>query len=1156
MNRVYSRFAPVLLALLTLLPVFASAQGTSAAAPAVAPLLLRFPSLSQEKIAFRYADDIWTVARQGGEAERLTSNGKVTAGPFYSPDGAWIAYSAHLNGNTDAYIIPAAGGVPRRITWHPDGSQVAGWSPDGKDVLITNGAASYRHFLRLFRVHADGTGVPEPLPLPSGSEGSFSPDGKSIAYQPFSKWQPAWKRYVGGQTSPIWIVNLKTLDLVKVPRENSNDSNPVWVGDQVFFLSDRDSTGTNNGPVTLYCYDTKSKQVSQVMVNNGLDMKSFQAGPAKDIGGADRSVLIVEQFGRILLVDPVNGMNMPIPITIHGELAALAPHRANLSPEEIQNANLSPTGARAVFEAHGEIFTVPAEKGDTRNLTQTPGVAERDPAWSPDGKTIAYFSDASGEYQLYLRDQMGFKPPTVIDLGPEPSFFYSPTWSPDSKHIVYTDKHLRLWVVDAPTGKPVLMDKEVFGNWGPNFGAAWSPDSKWIAYHRDLDNELDAIFLYSMETRKSTQVTDGMSDAFSPAFDPNGKFLYFLASTDDGPSKAGIDLSSLDRAQTTAAYVVVLAADGASPVPPQSDDEKIKDETKKDDKKDVADADKKDADKKDADKKDADKKEADKKDGDKKDAEKPVVVKVDLDKIGDRILALPIPARNYSEITVGKTGVLYLAETTPFGRSSKEDGPWIRAVWRFTLEKREPEAVLSDLDAFKVSADGSKVLYARKDVLTIAPADDLKPGTAAPGKPLNLGGLETVIDPRAEWRQMYHETWRIERDFLYDPHIHGLNIPKIEAKYKPYLDALASRSEFSYLSNEMLGEITIGHMFIRGPHLPEHEAKTGLLGADYKTENGRYRIAKILGGQNWTPGLASPLTLPGVSVKEGEYLLAVNGRELKAGDNLYEFFEGTAGKQTVLRVGANADGPASENKSARDVTVVPIADEDGLRNLDWIEGNRRKVGELSGGKVAYVYMPNTGGSGYTNFNRFFYAQLDKQALVLDERYNEGGFIADYVIDTLKRFPLSGAIERDGKPIHDPVGAIFGPKVMLINQNSGSGGDAMPWYFRKAGIGKLVGTRTWGGLVGIGGFPQLIDGGSVTAPRYAIYGLNGEWEVENHGIAPDVAVEDLPKDVAAGHDRQLETGVQMVLEELKAHPAPEIPVPPYPNYHKGDGLGKP
>ena len=1140
MTRIRSLLGLGFLALCIVLPTLASAQSSTTQAP----LLLRNPSLSQDKIAFRYADDVWTVSRQGGDAERLTSNGKVNAGPFYSPDGAWIAYSAPLHGNNDVYVIPASGGVPRRITWHPAGSTVVGWSPDGKDVLLVSGAASYRHFDKLFRVHADGSGVPEPLPLPSGVEGSFSPDGQSIAYQPITKWEPAWKHYVGGQTTPIWIVNLKTLDLEKVPRDNSNDSSPVWVGNSVYFLSDR------NGPVSLFRYDTASKQVSQAVPNTTYDLKSAQAGP----GG-----LVYEQFGSIHLFDTAANSGRIVSIQIHGELSDLTPHRTSLPPEEIQNANLSPTGARAVFEAHGEIFTVPGEKGDTRNLTQTPGIAERDPAWSPDGKTIAYFSDASGEYQLYLHDQIAFKPPTVIDLGPDPSYFYGPTWSPDSKHIAYTDKHLRIWYVDVPTdktpaSKPVLIDKGTYGSFGSNFNSAWSPDSKWLAYQRDLDNQLNAIFLYSMETHKFTQVTDGMSDATNPAFDLNGKYLYFIASTDDGPSRAGIDLSSLDRAQTTAAYVVVLAKDGASPVPPESDDEKIKDAEKKDEPKKSADDEKKDAkssakeDKKSAEKEKE--KEKDKETGKDpgKDATKPVEVKVDLEGIGDRILALPIPSRNYAGITPGKTGVLYLAESSPVGRSSSRDGgPGIRALWKFTLEKRKPETVLSDIDNFIVSADGSKVMYARKGGWTIASADDLKPGDNSPGKPLNLGSLETVIDPRAEWRQIYHETWRIQRDFLYDPHTHGLSIPKIEAKYKPYLDGLASRSEFTYLSTEMLGEVTIGHMFVGGPRHHDQGPKAGLLGADYKVENGRYRIAKILGGQNWTPGLASPLTMPGVYVKEGDYLLAVNGRELKAGDNLYEFFDGTAGKQTTLHVASNPDG-----KEARDVIVVPIDDEDGLRNLDWIESNRRKVDKLSGGKVAYVYMPNTGGSGYTNFNRYFYSQLDKQALVLDERWNESGFIADYVVDVLKRFPLSGAIERDGKPIHDPVGAIFGPKVMLINQNSGSGGDAMPWYFRKAGIGKLVGTRTWGGLVGIGGYPPLLDGGYVMAPRYAIYGLNGDWEVENRGIPPDVAVEDLPKDAAAGHDLQLETGVQMVLDELKAHPIPDIPVPPTPTTTKTTG----
>jgi len=1132
------RLAIALSALAAVPPAPASAQ---AASPV--QLLLRTPSLSQEKIAFRYAGDIWTVSRQGGDAERLTSVGTVVAGPFYSPDGNRIAYTAHLHGGYDVYVISSSGGIPRRITWHPAGSGVAGWSPDGKDVLVSTGAISPRHYNRLFRVHADGSGMPEALPLPMAFEGSFSPDGQSIAYQPISKWEEAWKQYHGGQTTPIWMVNLKSLDLEKVPRQNSNDSNPVWVGDSIYFLSDR------NGPISLFVYDRFKKEVKEVVHNTGYDLKSMQAGP----GG-----LVYEQFGSIHFVDTASNADRVVPIAVHGDLTNLAPHLATIPPDDIQNAELSPTGARAVFEAHGEIFTVPAEKGDTRNLTQTPGAAERNPSWSADGKTIAYFSDASGEYELYLHDQTGFKAPAVIDLGPDPSFFCGPTWSPDSKHIVYTDKHLRMWYIDVPTEKapapkPVLIDKGLYGSFGPDFGLTWSPDSKWIAYHRDLENQLRAIFVYSVEAHKSTQVTDGMSDAYGAVFDPNGKYLYFLASTDDGPSRAGIDLSSLDRAQTSAAYVVVLAKDGASPVPPESDDEKAKDEKKDepkkagDDKKDAKDSAK--SGEKDAAKPDKDKDEKDKD----KDKEKPVEVKLDLEGIGNRILSLPIPARNYGAIKTGKTGVLYLAENSPFGRASKDDdggGFGISAIWRFTLEKRQTESVLNDVNAFFVSRDGSKVLYARKTAWTLGAADDLKPGDGSPGKPLNLGGMVTTVDPRAEWRQMYHETWRIERDFLYDPNTHGLSIPKIEARYKPFLDGLASRDEFTYLSTEMLGEINIGHMFVGGPFHPDTEPKTGLLGADYSVENGRYRIAKILGGQNWAPGLASPLTLPGVSVKQGEYLLAVNGRELQGGDNLYSFFEGTAGKQTVLHVGPNADG-----KDARDVTVVPIGDEDGLRNLDWVESNRRKVNELSGGKVAYVYMPNTGGAGYNNFNRYFYSQLDRQALVLDERWNEGGFIADYVVDVLKRFPLSGAIERDGKPIHDPVGAIFGPKAMLINQNSGSGGDAMPWYFKKAGIGKLIGTKTWGGLVGIGGYPPLLDNGFVMAPRYAIYGLHGEWEVENVGISPDVPVEELPKDFAAGRDLQLETGVQMVLDELKANPIPEIPIPPYPNYHKNDGLGK-
>jgi len=1095
------------------------------------PLLLRNPSLSGDRIAFLYANDVWTVSRDGGEARRLTSVNTVIGGPYFSPNGLQIAYTTREHGLTDVHVVNADGDVPRRLTWEPTGNMAVGWTSDGKDVLFLSSHASYSAFLRLFRTHADGTGSPVVLPLPTAASGAFSADGSTLAYVPVTQWQKAWKHYRGGQTTPVWLVNMKTLDLVKIPRENSNDSSPVWEGTTVYFLSDR------NGPVSLFSYDTNTKEVKQVVENHGYDLKTVAAG-----AGA----LVYEQFGSLHLYDLATKQEHIVPVTINGDLPSLTPHLGKIAANEMQNLDISPKGVRMVVEAHGEIFTLPAEKGDTRNLTKTPGAAERDPAWSPDGKSIAYFSDASGDYQLYIRDQDGLQPPKVIDLGPDPSFFYSPSWSPDSKHIAFSDKHLHLWYVDVAGGKPVKIDTGLRGSFGPSTEVSWSPDSQWIAYTRDLENQLHAVFFYSLATHTPSQITDGMSNAAHPVFDPSGKYLYFTASTNNGPSDAGIDLSSLDRATNSGAYVIVLARDGASPVPPESDDENKKN-----------DEDKKDADKKD-DKTDTVKSEDktaargdEKKDDSKKKEEKPKPTVIDLAGVDNRILSLPIPVRNYISLSVGKTGVLLLAEGSAVGRASSDDGPPIRSLWRFTTENRKTEEVLSGLTSYLVSFNGEKLFYTRKDDWFIVPVADLKPGSpeAAPGKPVNNGAMFAIIDPRAEWKQMYRETWHIERDFFYDPHLHGLELAKIEAKYQPFVDGLASRSEFTYLSNEMLGEIQVGHMFVGGPDEPEDGPKPGLLGADYEVDNNHYKFAKIYNGQNWTPSLTAPLTLPGINIVEGEYLLAVNGRELHATDNLNSFFDGTAGKQTVLRVGKKADG-----SDGRDVTVVPVDSERRLRNLDWIESNRRKVDELSGGKVAYIYMPNTAGAGYTNFNRYFYAQLDKQSVVLDERYNQGGFIADYIVNVLGQKPLSGAIERDGKPVHDPEGAIFGPKVMIINQSAGSGGDAMPWYFRKANLGTLVGVKTWGGLVGIGGYPTLMDGGHVMAPRYAIYGLNGEWEVEGHGITPDIEVENLPKDVAAGHDPQLERAVSIVLEQLKEHPVPTAPIPPYPNYHQRDGLG--
>jgi tricorn protease len=1103
------------------------------------PYLLRNPSLSADRIAFLYADDVWTVAREGGEAQRLTSVGMVAAGPYFSPDHTQIAYSTKARGLADVYVISAQGGVPRRLTWDPTGCEVAGWTADGKEVLFTSARSSHSPYPRLYRVRADGVGAAVALPLPSAAGGSFSADGGTLAYVPFQQWQQAWKHYRGGQTTPVWLVNIKTLELEKIPRENSNDGSPVWSGGTVYFLSDR------NGPVSLFSYDTGTKQVQPVIANHGFDLKTLGAGPG---------ALVYEQFGSLHLYDLTTHQEHAVPVEIHGDLPNLVPHLDKVTAKDVENIAISPTGERIVVEARGDIFTVPAAKGDTRNLTKTPGSADRDPAWSPDGKSIAYFSDASGEYQLHIRDQEGLKPPRVIDLGPDASFFYSPRWSPDSKRIAFADKHLRFWTVDVAGGQPVKIDTALRGGFGAEVELSWSPDSQWLAYTRDLESGLHAVFVYSLATHTSTQITDGMSNAAHPAFDPNGKYLYFTASTNNGPSDAGIDLSSLDRATDSGVYVVVLSRTGASPIPPESDDENKKkeddgkqdEEKKSDDSKKAGEAGEPKA-AKEGGKDDKDGKQEAKN----KAAAKPKPTVIDLAGIGDRILSLPIPTRNYTDLSVGKSGMLFLAEGPAVGRPTDEDGAPIRTLWRFTLEKRLTEAMENGLGDYKVSFNGEKLFYSRDDNWFLVATTDLKPGSAdaSQGKPVSSGGMWAVRDPRAEWRQMYRETWRLERDFLYDPHTHGLDVAKIEAKYQPYLEGLASRAEFTYLCNEMLGEIQIGHMFVRGPRARPDAPKPGLLGADYSIDHDRYRFAKIYNGQNWTPSLTAPLTLPGIDIVAGDYLLAVNGRELHASDNIDAFLDGTAGKQTVLRVAKLAYG------EARDVTVVPVDSEKGLRNLEWIDSNRRKIDALSGGKVAYIYMPNTAGAGYSNFNRYFYSQLDKQALVLDERYNQGGLIADYIVNVLGQQPLSGAIERDGEPVHDPQGAIFGPKAMIINQSAGSGGDAMPWYFRKANLGTLVGVKTWGGLVGIGGYPTLIDGGSVTAPRYAIYGLRGEWEVEGHGVAPDVEVEELPKDVAAGHDAQLERAVAIVLEQLKQHPVVAPKVPPYPNYHEHDGLGR-
>jgi tricorn protease len=1074
------------------------------------PLLLQKPTLSKTHIAFVYAGDLWTVPRAGGDAQRLTSGAGVETNPIFSPDGHTIAFTGEYDGNVDVYTVPASGGVPKRLTWHPAPDTVLGWSPDGRKILFASSRDSYASVSQLYTIAIDGS-FPEKLPLPWGWEAAYSPDGARLAYVPMRRAFNVWKRYRGGDTTPIWLATLADSQVEKVPRENSNDYNPLWIGSKVYFLSDR------NGAVTLFSYDTRSHQVKEEVKNAGFDFKSIGAGP---------DAIVVEQLGGLALFDLKSATLKPVPVRIAGDLPEVRARMVNVS-SRLSDAHLSPNATRALFEARGEIITVPAEKGDARVITQTPSVMERFPSWSPDGRTIAYFSDESGEYALHLAPQNGIGDVTKIPM-PEPGFYRSPQWSPDSKKIAFVDTHMRIWYVDLESRTPVEVDKERFWNpFGDEWMPVWSPDSKWLAYSTRLSNYLGAIHVYSLASRKVTQITDGMSDANYPVFDKDGKYLYFTASTDSGPSLQP-DVGSFIRPVTDSVYVVVLTRDLPSPFAPESDEEKGADQPQPDESQPDA----------------------------KAAAPRTPEVKIDFDNISQRILSMPLPPSRYAGLQVGKPGVIFAVEV-PLASPGQ---PPSMIVHRHDLKSRKTDVAASGVRFFEVSLSGEKMLIRQGDDWFIRslpppppsggppPQNGAGPGGPGGGGPgggqLSTANIEVRISPRDEWKQMYHEAWRIERDYFYDPGYHGLDLTRAEKRYEPFVEGIGSRADLNYLFAEMLGNLVVGHLGVGGGEQPAvKRVPTGLLGCDYTIENGRYRFARVYNGENWNPQATAPLTQPGVNVVAGEYLLAVGGRNLAASDNVYSFFEGRAGKQVPIRVGPDPSGDGS-----RTVTVVPVPNEGRLRNLAWIEDNRRKVDQMTGGRVAYVYLPDTSLGGFTNFTRYFFAQVDKQAVIVDERFNGGGALATDIIEFLSRKLLSSVATRDGGDELEPQGAIFGPKVMLINEFAGSGGDAMPWYFRRAGVGKLIGKRTWGGLVGRAGSPPLMDGGVVTAPSSGVWDpAESRWIAENVGISPDIEVEDDPALVRRGHDPQLERAVQEIVMELEKNPPKKLTRPKFPTY---------
>lgn len=1078
------------------IPSLATAQGTR---------LLRQPTVSRELVAFAYAGDLWVVSRSGGQARRLTSTAGVELEPHFSPDGSKIAFSATVAGNTDVYVIQTTGGDPRRLTYHPGLDRARGWTPDGSRVLFASGRVSApQPYFQLWTISLEG-GLPEALPIPRAFSGVYSPDGLRVAHEEFSTafipaWYEAsqWRHYRGGRTHPIRVMTLADHSIEKLPWSNSNDTNPMWIGNTIYFLSDR------NHVVNLFAYRADTKQVTQLTRHDDFDIMNASAGS---------DAIVYEQAGYVHLLDTKTGQARKLNIEVTGDLP-WARSQFKKVVSMIRNSALSPTGVRAAFEARGEIFTVPVEKGDYRNLTQSPGTHDRSPAWSPDGAQLAWLSDAGGEYQLMLGDPLGVAPPRSIPL-PSTAFFSAPSFSPDGTQILLQDNHRSLWVIEVASGKSTKIDTDNYPDPVRSFDATWAPDSKWVAYSKNLPSRLRAIFIYSVADQKSHQISDGMADSTAPAFDAGGKYLYFMASTNYGPSTGWLEMSSIDRPVRRAIYLAVLGANEPSPLLPETGDEPPRPAPREEPR---AEAPSQPA----------------------PAAPRPVTVRIDFDRIGQRIIAVNIPAGDYNNLTAGAAGSFYYTE--PILTSAATPGPPALRLQRYQLRERRAAPFLEGVRSYSLSFDKKKLLYQAAagggTSWGVVPTDRPAPVRAGDG-PLNLAQMEMRIDPRAEWEQIYRETWRLQREYFYDPKFHGADWQAIFDKYRPLLPFVGHRADLAYLIATVGGELAVGHSYLLGTgDVPgEDPVSVGLLGADLEVENGRYRIKRIYNGENWNPELRAPLSAPGIQVSEGDYLLEVNGRALAPPTNPYSLFEGTAGRQTLIRVGKS---PAMEG--SRIVTVIPVASEDGLRARAWIEGNRRLVDKLSGGRLAYIWLPNTAGPGYTAFTRYYYAQQDKQGAIVDERYNQGGQVADYIVSELDRKLMGFFAQRDGEPTTSPIAGIYGPKVMIINESAGSGGDALPYMFRQRKLGPLVGTRTWGALVGTLGLPPTIDGGGITAPSLAFFDLAGKWAVENEGVAPDIEVEYTPAEVNKGRDPQLERAVQEALKLLEQNPVRRVPRP--------------
>ena len=1099
----------------SLLPCMAILLGGSAAlAQPTAPLnarLMQMPTVSKDRLAFVYAGDIWLAPKEGGAAVRLSSPRGTEQFPRFSPDGTEIAFMANYDGDSDLYVLPITGGEPLRVTHHGANERLLGWSPDGKSLLFQSDQESWTSRTGQFYLVPATGGLPQRLAVPYGEFGALSPDGKTLAYTPITTDFATWKRYRGGMSPDIWLFNLESHAAERIAPDPAKDSQPMWSGTKIYFLSDRDAQQRDN----LWCYDTATRTLRQITRFTDFDVHFPSIGPDS---------IVFENGGRLYLLDLTTEEAKEVQITIVTDQTSLRQRAENVSGNLV-NGTVGPTGKRALFEARGEIFSVPAENGVVRNLTSTSGVAERFPAWSPDGKWVAYFSDRSGEYELTLRSADGQgEERKVTELGA--GFRYTPQWSPDSRQIVFIDSAMRIHLVEVASGRTQVIDWQMWQYESSlrNFRASWSADSRWLTYACDQENRQTAIVIFDTVEKKRHQVTTGFFDDDLPVFDPDGRYLYYRAQRWFDPIYSDFDPTWI-YANGQALVCIPLRKDLPSPFAPRNDEEPMpKPDAPADSTKPAAASTPAPAATPAPGQQVAVPTTTDKK-------PKPVVI--DFDGIEARAVVMPPASGRFDNLRAVPGKLL-------FQRRPRTGANGTKPISFYDVDKREEKQILDDASAYELSADHKKLLVVKNNawyVINVAEGQKL-------GKTLPTAQLETTVDPRAEWRQIFADAWRIERDFFYDPGMHGVDWAKMRTRYGALIDECNTRADVNHVLGELLGEMNSSHTYRSGGDLERVNSRNvGYLGCDFALEQGAYRIKHIPEVAAWEYSIRSPLKAPGVKVKEGDWLLAVNGKPIDPSKDPWAAFLDLADKTVILTVN---DKPTREG--AHDVLVNALSTEKWLRNYAWMEANRRKVDQLSGGKLGYVYVESTATEGQNQLYRQFRAQYAKAGLVIDERWNSGGQIPDRFVELLGRRVLNYYAVRDGRDWQTPMIAHHGPKAMLVNGWSGSGGDCFPFLFRESGLGPVIGTRTWGGLIGMTGAPPLIDGGSVTVPTFAIYNTKGEWIIEGHGVDPDIEVPENPQAQADGSDLQLEKAVAEVLKSLEKTPSPAAR-PPRPAYPK-------